>query len=1283
MIPGNHDLYNSGARCYLPSDEELAYLTEDEQTALIRSYGSRMALPVNLVDFYEIYHGLGYGEETLGTLDYFYKSSYFYGCGNADYNRALAPNDPTADEIESQKSDPTVFDKATRAGGLSYIARMADGFTLVAIDSNRLSYTSPFTYSPIGDDAYRFGRWTCQTAGDISHEQLLWIENVLTESEKPTALVGASHHSVVPHTDMEDEITTRFMASDFRTACYYLADLGVRYVFTGHVHANDVATYVSQKGNVLYDLETPSTAVYGAAIRVVRLDVMQSGAEKAFDNLYAIESLNGKDTEDLIAHLNGRISSILSLIPDYYLNEDLIVKLKNKANDLSGKTIAGTFTVGQVTVDLLKDLIDDAFTLDLVKPTIENGTYAFPKETTAGYHALDLAADLVDYLFSLDCSLGKVPGGYTLSALAKDLYRRNLVGAEYASLTPELTAVCEALDSGELTEKLLSTVYDFLMPQLCVLFDAPISLDTPLESGKGFDLSSYAARYEAASGTEIGKAAFNLLKNNSVTSIRTLAIALKKISQNAIISAILSGIDASAVTKVLSYVNKITPKTDLTTFLNQEFVEKYVTPSLYRDLGAYAKRIALSYALDPSPDGTTIEKDGDVLRYAYPTDSLLTLRLSNGSVAYGGAYSFRGALGIEDNPPTQEDGRLPEMISLSYGEDPYRLINVKWFTRIQTPIDQFEASESYVQYYGETKPGALFLAGGEKVTLTLPLIDLGFFYLTSTKVEYEMHTASLYIGDFADGETISFRVGSDETGWSDVYTFKKKAANGKTTVLAAADLQGSVEEDYARCADSAAIALSVTPNADLFISAGDNVQKGDNVSQWSWLMRRNAALFSHYVTVTAAGEAETSGAIDYLAPLGGATATYKNEEKNGYYASFDLENAHFVILNTNDLAPNGTLSAAQTEWLTNDLDAADGKWKIVVMHKGIHSAGIHASDDDVSALRASLTGLFASHGVSLVLEGHDHAYSVSEFIAADGSAAKVSYDEIGNAVAPNGVLYLSLGSLGDLFYRYSYGENPLLQDRSNEGHLLSSLGEYLTDDMRLELVGAPSFASLEITTEKLSILTYAIKDAAAVLIDSLSIVQTPESLAAPSFSFKLEHDLVVENFSSVKLKNARVVSFYTTDENGTTRYLKGYSVGENVQSRYVLKDGKAYLASACFVATAEASDPSGVYAPLPRAEFIALVPYQGTTAMRVWAFALILSLSGAALLGGATAVFLILKKKRARNAQSRDTAAAPEPEKKEIEQAIGESETTDSSGEEAKADEPNEQKEIKNEEQEG
>ena len=45
----------------------------------------------------------------------------------------------------------------------------------------------------------------------------------------------------------------------------------MQYVFTGHMHANDIASITTENGNTLYDIETGSVVTYPSPARSVTI----------------------------------------------------------------------------------------------------------------------------------------------------------------------------------------------------------------------------------------------------------------------------------------------------------------------------------------------------------------------------------------------------------------------------------------------------------------------------------------------------------------------------------------------------------------------------------------------------------------------------------------------------------------------------------------------------------------------------------------------------------------------------------------------------------------------------------------------------------------------------------------------------------------------------------------------------------------------------------------------------------------------------------------------------
>jgi predicted MPP superfamily phosphohydrolase len=90
------------------------------------------------------------------------------------------------------------------------------------------------------------------------------------------------------------------------------------------------------------------------------------------------------------------------------------------------------------------------------------------------------------------------------------------------------------------------------------------------------------------------------------------------------------------------------------------------------------------------------------------------------------------------------------------------------------------------------------------------------------------------------------------------------------------------------------------------------------------------------------------------------------------YYSFKApkQDVRFIALESSYMQPE------QIKWLEEALSSAREEWKIVFFHHPLYSSGLtHGSDD---RLRAVLEPLFIKHGVSLVLNGHDHIYERSK-----------------------------------------------------------------------------------------------------------------------------------------------------------------------------------------------------------------------------------------------------------------------------------------------------------------
>ena len=220
VIPGNHDMNNSSAVIY-------------NGTAFER------AKRVTADDFREIFNDFGYS------------SAY-----------SVYRAEPGAD--------------VKNYGGLSYAVEIADGITLIALDTVKYSNDTDALF----DQAHL-------TSGEISDDLLNWaVDEAKKAKEKGNLVIGMSHHGIMPHYDTSNSlaasISKNFVIDNWESTAATLADAGFAAFFTGHDHSNDIAKYVSPNGNTIYDIETSSLVGYPCSFRTVDITIEKKSTETRY-----------------------------------------------------------------------------------------------------------------------------------------------------------------------------------------------------------------------------------------------------------------------------------------------------------------------------------------------------------------------------------------------------------------------------------------------------------------------------------------------------------------------------------------------------------------------------------------------------------------------------------------------------------------------------------------------------------------------------------------------------------------------------------------------------------------------------------------------------------------------------------------------------------------------------------------------------------------------------------------------------------------------------------------
>lgn len=133
-------------------------------------------------------------------------------------------------------------------GTASYTAELDCGYRLLAIDACVYRTDN----SAISDDLFE------------------WINQQIKAADKDgKKLIAMTHFSVLEHFELQSIGADMLCVDQYRTLATTLADAGVKYVFTGHQHANDISYAVTQKGNKIFDIEAGSLITYPNAWREV------------------------------------------------------------------------------------------------------------------------------------------------------------------------------------------------------------------------------------------------------------------------------------------------------------------------------------------------------------------------------------------------------------------------------------------------------------------------------------------------------------------------------------------------------------------------------------------------------------------------------------------------------------------------------------------------------------------------------------------------------------------------------------------------------------------------------------------------------------------------------------------------------------------------------------------------------------------------------------------------------------------------------------------------------
>ncbi|MBR6005231.1 MAG: metallophosphoesterase family protein, partial [Clostridia bacterium] len=343
------------------------------------------------------------------------------------------------------------------------------------------------------------------------------------------------------------------------------------------------------------------------------------------------------------------------------------------------------------------------------------------------------------------------------------------------------------------------------------------------------------------------------------------------------------------------------------------------------------------------------------------------------------------------------------------------------------------------------------------------------------------------VSNLEPGKKYSYRLGDASRGWwSETGTLQTADGTDKTAFIALADMQGQNDTQYGVFSDVLKAAFTTVPDAKFVVSAGSQVTLAKNCKHWKSFFNTAADSLIKTFFMPAAGAREKAGG--YLTKYFVLKGIPKQKTDTGVYYSYDYNNIHFTVLNTNNLAGK-ELGEPQLNWLKEDVSSSDADWKVVVLPKAIYSNGAKATAKENKNIRAQLSGLLPYLGVDLVLQGQDLVYwrtgALSGGLPAMSGKEKVSYNgsDYTAMVNPQGTVYALPGTAGV----------KRVYETNNTATLFPNAEKSFVPD-------APMFASIRTDGSTLYYDAYKVIDGKAEKADSFAIKKTGSSGAGSFFN---------------------------------------------------------------------------------------------------------------------------------------------------------------------------------------
>lgn len=145
-----------------------------------------------------------------------------------------------------------------RGPELCYLAEPVEGVWLIGIDACIYK-------NNIAEDYPR-------TGGELDKKRMDWIKAKIKEGKSQgKQVIAMMHQGLIKHFDLQTFIASFYLVKDYENVSKELANAGLEFIFTGHLHCQNIA--LEKYGdNSIYEIQTGSAVTYPCPYRTIEIE---------------------------------------------------------------------------------------------------------------------------------------------------------------------------------------------------------------------------------------------------------------------------------------------------------------------------------------------------------------------------------------------------------------------------------------------------------------------------------------------------------------------------------------------------------------------------------------------------------------------------------------------------------------------------------------------------------------------------------------------------------------------------------------------------------------------------------------------------------------------------------------------------------------------------------------------------------------------------------------------------------------------------------------------------